>query len=98
MAKGVGGSGEFEHHIVGVRSRVIGSGLMRYTLEDYSAIQTNNLTPLTMLAATRFEPTVLSNFQSQRTRLIGKVTDVNEWFEISKIIIWAKAVAIEYPQ
>jgi len=51
-----------------------------------------------MLTATRFEPTVLSNFQSQRTRLIGKVTDVNEWFEINKIIIWAKAVAIEYPQ
>lgn len=71
---------------------------MRYTLEDYSAIQTSNLVPLTMAASTRFEPTVLSNFQSQRTRLIGKVIDVNEWFEISKLIIFAKPVAAEYPQ
>lgn len=92
------GGGEFDHHIVGVRARVTGSGLMRYTLEDFSAIQTQDLATLTMAAATRFEPTVLSNFQSQRTRLIGKVTDINEWFEFSKIIIWAKPVAAEYPQ
>ncbi len=98
MAKSVGGNGEYEHHIVGVRSRIIGSGNMDFTLEDYSAIQTQDLEPLVMASATRFEPTVLSNFQSQRTRLIGKVTEINEWFEISKIIIWAKPVAVEYPQ
>jgi hypothetical protein len=92
------GGEESEHHIVGVRTRILGSGLMRYTLEDYSAIQTVALTPLTMSSATRIEPTTLSNYQSQRTRLIGKVTDVNEWFEISRIIIFAKPVASEYPQ
>ena len=96
MAKSGGGE-EFEHHIVGVRSRILGSGLMRYSLEDYSAIQTSNLDPLTMSSATRIEPTKLANFQSQRTRLIGKVTDVNEWFEISRLIIFAKPVASEYP-
>ena len=98
MAKGSGSSGEFDTHVVSVRARVIGNGFMRYTLEDYSAIQSTDLAPLTMLPATRFEPTVLANFQSQRTRLIGKVTDVNEWFEISRILIFAKPVAIEYPQ
>lgn len=97
MAKG-GGGGEWDTHIVSVRARIVGSGLMRYTLEDYSAIQSDNLATLTMVAATRFEPTVLSNFQSQRTRLIGKVTDINEWFEISRILVFAKPVAIEYPQ
>lgn len=99
MARGSAGSnGEYDTHLVSVRARVIGSGLMRYTFEDYSAIQTQNLVPLTMATATRFEPTVLSNFQSQRTRLIGKVTDIDEWFEFSRIIIFAKPVAIEYPQ
>jgi len=97
VAKGVGGNGEWEHHIVGVRSRIIGSGNHQFTLEDYSAIQTLDLAPLAMSSATRIEPTVLSNFQSQRTRLIGKVTEINEWFEISKLIIWVKPVAIEYP-
>jgi len=89
---------ESEHHIMGVRARIIGSGDMQYTLEDYSAIQTLDLVPLTMSSATRFEPTVLSNFQSQRTRLIGKVTEIDEWFEIGRIIIFAKPVAVEYPQ
>ena len=98
MAKGAGGNGEYEHHIVGVRARIIGSGNMQYTLEDYSAIQSVDLAVLAMSTATRFEPTILSNFQSQRTRLIGKVTELNEWFEFSKIIIWAKPVAVEYPQ
>lgn len=98
MAKGVGGQGEFEHHIVGVRARILGQGNMLYSLEDYSAIQTQNLTPLAMSTATRIEPLVLSNFQSQRTRLIGKTEVLDEWFEISRIIIWAKPVAIEYPQ
>lgn len=98
MAKGASGRGEFDTHIVGIRARIVGSGSMQYTLEDYSAIQTTNLTTLTLAVTTRFEPTVLANYQSQRTRLIGKVTVVSEWFDISRIIIWAKAVAIEYPQ
>lgn len=97
MAKG-SSQGEFDTHIVSVRARIVGTGNMKYTLQDYSNIQTMNLVPLPLLTATRFEPTVLSNFQSQRTRLIGKVTEINEWFEISRIIVWAKAVAIEYPQ
>lgn len=89
---------ESETHLVAIRSRILGSGLMRFTLEDYSAIQTSNLIPLVLQTATRFEPTVLANFQSQRTRLIGKVADVTEWFEISKLIVFAKPVAEEYPQ
>ena len=97
MAKGQS-NGEFDTHLVSVRARVLGSGSLRYTFEDYSAIQTLDLVPLTMSSATRFEPTVLSNFQSQRTRLIGKVTDIDEWFDFSRIIIFAKPVAIEYPQ
>lgn len=98
MAKGASGSGEWDTHIVSVRARIIGSGLMRYTLEDYSAIKTTNLVPLTLAAATNREPTSLVNFQSQRTRLIGSVQDINEWFEISRIIVFAKPVAIEFPQ
>jgi len=98
VASGSGGIGEYDTHIVATRARVVGSGLLRYSLQDYSAIQNQILAPLTMAATTRFEPTVLSNFQSQRTRLIGQVTDIDEWFEFSKIIIFAKPVAIEYPQ
>jgi hypothetical protein len=96
VAKSSGG--ESELHIVVTRTRVIGSGNLRYTLQDYSSIQNQTLVPLAMQAATRFEPDVLSNFQSQRTRLIGQVTAINEWFEINRIVIFAKPVAEEYPR
>jgi hypothetical protein len=90
--------GESEYHIVATRTRVLGAGILRYSLEDYSQIQNVPLPPFTMSAATRIEPLILANFQSQRTRLIGMVTDINEWFEINRLIIFAKPVAEEYPQ
>jgi hypothetical protein len=99
VAKSSGGSGngEFEHHIVAVRLRLNGSGNFQIALTDYDDVQTQNLVPIVMQDPTRFEPMRLSNFQSQRTRLVGKVTEINEWFEVGRIIIWAKPVAIEYP-
>lgn len=95
MAKGLGI--EYEHHVVATRMRVIGSGNLKLSLQDYSDIQTLDLVPLPMLGATRIEPTRLSNFQSQRTRLIGTITEMDEWFEIARVIIFAKPVATEYP-
>lgn len=98
MAKSKGDStGEFEHHTVGIRMRVTGTGNLKLALTDYSNIQTQNLVPLPMVLNTRFEPTRLANFQSQRTRLVGTTTEINEVFEISRILIFAKPVAIEYP-
>jgi hypothetical protein len=97
VAKSSSGNGEFEHHIVGIRYRINGSGNHKISLTDYDNIQTQNLVDLPMQVITRFEPMRLSNFQSQRTRLVGKTTELNEWFEISRIIIFAKPIAIEYP-
>lgn len=88
---------EYEHHIVGTRLRVLGEGNLLLSLQDYSDIQTQDLSALAMSTATRFEPTRLANFQSQRTRLIGKITEIEEWFQIDRIIIYAKPVATEYP-
>lgn len=96
MAKKSGGA-EFEHHVVGVRLRVTGSGDLQLSLESYDQVQVQNLVPLNMLNPNRFEPTRLANFQSQRIRLVGKVTEINEWFDIHRIIIYAKPVAVEYP-
>lgn len=97
MAKKSSAGVEAEHHIVGVRLRVLGEGNLLLSLQDYSNIQTQNLIPLVMSTATRIEPTRLSNFQSQRTRLVGTVDEMDEWFGIRRIIVYAKPVAIEYP-
>lgn len=95
MAKNSGA--EFEHHVVGVRLRVTGSGALKLSLESYDQVLTQDLVNLNMLNPNRIEPTRLANFQSQRIRLVGKVTEINEWFDIHRIIIYAKPVATEYP-
>lgn len=95
MAKNSGG--EYEHHIVGVRMRVTGVGNMRLSLADLDDIQVQTLVPLPMTTTTRFEPLRLANLQSQRIRLVGNITDINESFRIQRILIFAKSVAQEYP-
>jgi hypothetical protein len=89
--------GEVEHHVVAVRLRVVGVGNLLLSLTDYDNVQTENLTPLPMAASTRIEPTRLANFQSQRIRLIGQTTEIDEVFDIHRILIFAKPVATEYP-
>ena len=96
MAKGQGG--EYEHHVVAARLRVIGAGNLLLSLSDYDDVQTFDMAPLSMLATTRFEPTRLSNIQSQRIRLIGGTQVIDEWFHVSRIVLYAKQVAVEYPQ
>lgn len=88
---------EFEHHIVATRWRITGQGNLQISLTDLNDIQIQDLVSLPMEEKTRFEPTRLANFQSQRTRLVGKTTELNETFRINRIIIFAKPVAMEYP-
>lgn len=97
MAKKQSTGGESEHHVVSVRLRVTGNGNLQLFLQDLDDIQTQTLVPLVMQSTTRFEPTRLSNFQSQRIRLVGKTTEIDEIFRIHRIIVFAKPVAIEYP-
>ena len=96
MAKNQGG-GEYEHHVVGVRLRVTGSGNLQTALEDLDNVQVQSLANLAMQATTRFEPTRLANFQSQRIRFVLGVTEIDEYFLVRRIILYAKAVAVEYP-
>lgn len=95
MAKNTGE--ESEHHVVGVKFRVTGSGSLDLRLEDLSNVQTQDLVALTMSTATRFEPIRLANFQSQRIRLRVGTDQINEYFNIRRVILFAKPVAVEYP-
>ena len=88
---------ETVNHINGVRMRINGSGHLNMSLSDLDDTNTKVLVPLTMAATTALEPTRLSNFQSQRIRLIGTTTVINEYFVIKRIIIFIKPVAVELP-
>ena len=88
---------ESEHHVVGVRMRIKGSGSLDMYLTDLDDVRRYDMVPFTMAATTRIEPTRLANFQSQRIRLVGSTNIINEHFTISRIILLAKPVAMEYP-
>ena len=97
MAKRSGTSIESEHHVVGVRFRVTGSGNLDLRLVDLDNTRTYQMVDLPLQVTTRIEPTRLANFQSQRIRLEGRIQELNEYFHIRRIIIFAKPVAQEYP-
>ncbi len=91
------GGGENEHHVVAIRLRLNGAGNLQPSLQDLDDVQTQNLVVMPMAALTRIEPTRLANFQSQRIRVVLKTTELNEWFRIGRLIVFAKQVAVEYP-
>ena len=86
--------GEQEQHVVAVRMRVTGAGSLVMRLLTLNDVRTLTLTPFTMASATEVEPTRLCNFQSQRIRLEFKVENIDETFNISRIILFAKPVNV----
>lgn len=96
MAKSKG-NGENEHHVVGVRLRITGSGDFYMNLRDLDDERAFPMVPIVLQGTTRIEPTRLANFQSQRIRLEGKIFSLGNHFHIRRIVIYAKPVAMEYP-
>lgn len=91
------GGEESEHHVVAVRLRVTGAGNLQHRLSGLDDILQQTLVPMPMTATARIEPTRLANLQGQRIRYELFTTELDETFLIRRIIIYAKAVAVEYP-
>lgn len=85
-------------HFNATRLRVTGSGILRMQFSSMSDVNQLDLPDLTMEAATNKEPTLLTNFRDQRGRLEGTTTDIDETFNISKMIVYIKPIATGYPQ
>lgn len=91
------GNGENVNHVNAIRLRLKGSGNLRlnlFGLEDSSTVE---LVDLVMAVATNVEPVRLTNFTQQRIQLEIRTSEIDEYFQISKIIIFSKAVATGYP-
>lgn len=90
-------NGEILHHIHLIRMRVTGSGNLKMRLLSLDAVNAQSLVAFPLAATTNREPTRLCNFTEQRTQLEIKTTEINERFKISKILIFVKPVATEFP-
>jgi hypothetical protein len=97
VKNGQGFTGEIIHFHV-VRMRVTGSGNLDLELHSLDDVNVVALTSVPMSTATNREPTVLANFREQRAQLRFSVNAINEYFNLSKIVIFMKPDATGYPQ
>lgn len=85
------------YHFGFSRMRLTGEGNLRMRLQSLGEVREFVMVPFIMASPTNIEPTRLSNFTEQRASLEGKTTQIDEVFEISKIMVFAKQVATSYP-
>jgi hypothetical protein len=85
-------------HVNAVRMRVTGSGNLDLVLHSLDNINTQSLTAIVMAATTNIEPTILANFKEQRVQLRFSVDAINEYFVISRIVLFIRPYQSGYAQ
>lgn len=95
MAKS--GIGEILHFAV-VRYVLAGVGSFHSFLRSSEDIRNQALVDVTLQSSTNRQPNVLANFKEQCAQLEGNVTEINEYFIISRIVMFVKPTESGYPQ
>ena len=89
---------EVINHYGAARLRVTGSGNLRLTLFSLDEVKIFTLLSLALKAKNNIEPNRLSNFTQQKAKLEVRTTEINETFQVSKIIVFVRPVAKSYPE
>lgn len=85
-------------HYAAIRIRCKGAGNLLPTLIGLDELTAQSLENITMSLTPGIEPTKLANFQGQRVKLRLEVFDINEIFNVSRIIVYVKEIWTSYPQ
>jgi len=96
--KAVSQGEEVINHYGAVRLRVTGSANLQMTLFSLDEVQSYVMVPVTLESANNVEPNRLCNFIQQRAKLLIQTTNMNETFQISKIIVFVRPVAKSWPE
>jgi hypothetical protein len=86
------------NHYGAIRLRVNGSAQLQLTLFSFDEVQGTILVPIPIQTTTNIEPNRLSNFTQQRAKLMISTQNLDETFQISKIIVFTKPVAQSFPE
>lgn len=98
MAKKSSSGEEVINHYGAIRLRVNGSASLLAKFWSLDEVYQNILLPIPVIAANNVEPNRLANFTQQRAKLELRTTEIDETFQISKIIIFVKPVAKSFPE
>lgn len=80
----------------GYKTRVIGSGNLDAVLYDLNSLSNQPLATLPVSSTNEDEPTRLANFNTQRAMLRLSTNQINEWFDITRIILYIKPLWMSY--
>lgn len=84
-------------HFGAVTMRVNGSGLMKMRWISLDDAVSQELIPFTMATSPGKEPSRLSNFVQQRARLKMYTTELDEYFQINRVVLFVKEIYSQYP-
>jgi len=85
-------------HFGAVRYRTTGSGQLLTTILSLDSQISSFLPNIALAPKNAIEPTILANFIQQRGKLRIGTVNKDEYFSISRIIVYVKPVASGYPQ
>jgi hypothetical protein len=88
---------EYINHFTAIRMRLKGTGNIKGTLFSYDEVQSDILNPTAMSSVTDDPVTLLADFTSFVAKLRLEITEIDESFNISQIIIYSKPVASSFP-
>lgn len=97
MAKQQSSSGDILH-VGSVRLRTTGSGDLELLLRSLQNVNYNQLADYVLSNPSDREKVILSNFINQRGQLEFRTTLIDEWFIVSKVVIFVKTIWTGYPQ
>ncbi len=85
-------------HFCAVTLKINGTGNCDMTMIGLDSVKTRSLSPLVMNATNSREPTVLTNFNSQRARLRMETDVIDEYMRVNRIVLWIKERATSFPR
>ena len=88
---------EVINHYGAIRLRMTGTGNLLPTLYSFDKVKVLPLVAMPMVLKTNIEPIRLSNLNEQKARLELRITELDETFKISKVVVFVKPVAKSYP-
>jgi hypothetical protein len=84
-------------HFNAVRLRVVGQGNLNMSLFSLDDEHSQVLAPLSLSSTTSVIPTRLANFIEQMASLELETTEINDYFRISRVVIFSREIFSSYP-
>lgn len=85
------------NHFNSARLKCHGSCALQMRLISLDDVRESILIPLVLTPLMNRHSHRLANFSEQQARFEGKVTEIDEWFRISTIVIYYRPSMTQYP-